>query len=131
MQGNNKQRQGARAQVGPDPYWGAAGLVGTSSAAPGTQLDNNTVAAPFGGIAVTAFGQAANLPPAQLGKSAHVNVTGAPPPPLPDHASANALRAVLHTKHEQFLGPCFGWGWHAGSSALETGARRRGAMTVP
>ena len=66
-------------QVGPDPYWGAAGLVGTSSAELGTQLDNNTVAAPFGGIAVTAFAQEANLPPAQFGKSAHVNVTGMRP----------------------------------------------------
>ena len=33
--------------------------------------------APFGGIAVTAFGQGAELPPARYGKSAHVNVTGA------------------------------------------------------
>ena len=63
--------------MGPDPYWGAAGLVGISMAAPGTQVDNNTVEAPFGGIAVTAFGQGADVPPAQYGKSAHVNVTGA------------------------------------------------------
>ena len=69
----------ALAQVGPDPYWGAAGLVGISAAAPGTQVDNNTVEAPFGGIAVTAFGQGADLPPARYGKSAHVNVTGAAP----------------------------------------------------
>ena len=69
----------ALAQVGPDPYWGAAGLVGISTAAPGTQVDNNTVEAPFGGIAVTAFGQGADVPPARYGKSAHVNVTGAAP----------------------------------------------------
>ncbi|KAK9840645.1 hypothetical protein WJX81_006647 [Elliptochloris bilobata] len=63
-------------QVSPDPYWGAAGLVGVSAAAPATLLDNNTVQAPFGGIAVTAFGQAVNLPPARYGKAAHVNITG-------------------------------------------------------
>ena len=70
---------GTTAQVGPDPYWGAAGLVGTSSAAPATQLDNNTVAAPFGGIAVIAFGHAVELPPAQFGKSSYINMTGAGP----------------------------------------------------
>ena len=76
---NSKHYHDARSQVGPDPYWGSAGLVGTSSAAPSTLLDNNTVAAPFGGVAVIAFGQGASLPPAQFGKSAHVNMTGAPP----------------------------------------------------
>ena len=70
---------GATVQVGPDTYWGSAGLVGISSAAPGTQLDNNTMAAQFGGVAVIAFGHGTDLPPAQLGRSAHVNVTGASP----------------------------------------------------
>ena len=64
-------------QVGPDPYWGAAGLVGVSAGAPVTVLDNNTVDAAFGGISLVTFGQAAGLPAAQYGKSAHVNITGA------------------------------------------------------
>ena len=57
-------------QVGPDPYWGAAGLVGVSAAAPVTVLDNNTVDATFGGISLVTFGQAAGLPAALYGKSA-------------------------------------------------------------
>ncbi len=63
--------------MSPDEYWGAAGLVGLSAGAPGTALTNNTIDAMFGGIAVAVFAQAIDVPPAQYGKSAHVNVTGA------------------------------------------------------
>lgn len=63
--------------MGPDPYWGVAGLVGVSAAAPVTVLDNNTVDATFGGISLVTFAQAAGLPAALYGKSAHVNITGA------------------------------------------------------
>ena len=77
--GGSAPEGGAAAQVGPDLYWGYAGLVGTSSAGLGTQLDNNTVVAPFGGVAVIAFGQGMDLPPARFGRSAYVNVTGAFP----------------------------------------------------
>ena len=91
MNAMTSSSNGAAVQVGPDTYWGSSGLVGISSAAPGTLLDNNTVAAPFGGVAVIAFGQDADLPPAQLGRSAHVNMTGAFPVaqwrPCESHAS--------------------------------------------